>query len=930
MWGIKYLTSLIFLTALISSAIASTNVINQGGDVFLGEDGLDLSNAVPFPFDAVAYFPAGSNIRSTAPEEIVKINDNGFSASPSLYSGLTGPWYQWNSALASPGNIAFYLRVPKVEIRVLDKNTMNVISGGTISKGTPLLFQANTNMASVKNRPYYNQATDGVFDILVNTPSGGTLSSIPTKYRGEYQLTRLTPDNNPDYFPDINSGGFDTDSEYSVLSKNSGIYIITPRVTLNNIDSNLAGTEYLKEIRGTELMIGSGNVALTGDTTVTRGNSFSVKITGSPGIPVYIWVSSSVSGERGDQPPMILFAQDGVVQDSPDGPYNIGYTTVQSEGGKQILSLVPAQPYNGVKYYAMVTPDNNGVRTVEFKTSEATRDGRYSIHIEGMKASGSQKATDSIDVTVKKGSVSLSSGGSSWTMGEEIRLSGINSGSCDTYLFITGPNLPSAGGSLERPFDEVQNNNPYSFTKAEGDCETWDYKFRTGNLGLDAGTYTIFAVSAPVDKNHLADNAYETISLNLKRPTVQVKQGPSTIAAGDPLYITGTSKGNSGNVAIWIFGKNKVYYNTVSVESDGYFEYKLSGAITESLISGDYFIIVQHPMHNGEFNIWPDGARELVLGSYPYYGAPQFRIAGPGALDSSSAASALLTALQSPYIDDTYSTIDVRILSPKITLESNRFVQYYNEPVIISGTTNLAVDDRLLIEITDNSFAPSSKNSYSSSDGYSQTVEVYSENDGTRAFTLTIPAGRLKTGEYRIFVQAVTLSATDSGLLTVTAEPRSTITPVLTQVVTPVVTKTASGPTTNGSISVLKTQSPANVSAIVPLSNSGNISVLKTIESVSPTNLEKNGTIITNDGKISPIITEEPKTTTATHQDEGMVIVIPQNVLPFLLVGTGIVTGLLIAGIIVALRSRKIKTESENKDEDNEKTGDNFEDNDEK
>ncbi len=788
-------TCLLLLVMLISVLVpvyGETTIIPPGGEVFLGEEGLDISQAVPYPYDAIAFFPPGSSPSSETPSDIIRVDGRRFSILPVLFAGLTGTWYQWDSRLQRPGSVAFIVRVPRIQVKVINRETMKDVSGGVATRGSPLLIAVESNLEPVSRRPGYDPVRDGVYDLLVTTPAGGTLTSIQTPYHGSYSLLRLTPAGNPDYIPPLSSGGWDTDPVSQGRSDYTGVYRISPRVTLNRIDSNLAGTPYTDDIRGTSLTFGSDTLSLTARSAVTRGNPFTVEITGSPGMQYHLWVeSSSRSGEYGDQAPMILFAQSGVTQDLPEGPYVIGSYPVESESGKPLKQLVSDEPYHGVKYYAAVVPDSDGRRVVELRTSSATRDGTYTINLEGRSGSG-RVIHDSTEIRVTKGEISLNTGRDSYPMGEEILLSGRNSGSCETYLFMTGPNLPSSGSRLEAPDREVRNMDPGSFTMADGDCETWEYRFRTGNLGIDAGTYTIYAVSAPVDRNHLSGNPYETLSLTLRRPVFAVENGPSVIAAGDPLYITGVSAGAYNGVAIWIFGHNRMIYDTVPVDSGGFFEYELRESQTESLVPGQYLVVIQHPMGNGEFDIWPDGRRELVLGSYPYPGAPQFRISGPGALDSSSAASALINALKSPFIDDTYSTREITIRSPKIVLDDASAEYFLYEPVYVTGTTNLAVGDRLLIEITDNQFIPTIKGSDRGSDGFSGTAEVMPGPREDRIFSLTIPPGRLDIGEYRVFVQAVSSRASDSGLLailpvppagdvvniTTTTEPQAVLTPV--------------------------------------------------------------------------------------------------------------------------------------------------------
>ena len=98
----------------------------------------------------------------------------------------------------------------------------------------------------------------------------------------------------------------------------------------------------------------------------------------------------------------------------------------------------------------------------------------------------------------------IAAGDQSYPLGEtEVRLSGENASSTKTYLFVTGPDLP-AGGARLSDLSPVVNGNAATFTSAEvmGD-NSWSYKWGKGALDLATGQYTIYAVSQPVDKDHL-------------------------------------------------------------------------------------------------------------------------------------------------------------------------------------------------------------------------------------------------------------------------------------------------------------------------------------------------------------------------------------------------------------------------------------------
>jgi len=117
--------------------------------------------------------------------------------------------------------------------------------------------------------------------------------------------------------------------------------------------------------------------------TLTRGSGFTVTITGKPNTAYYVWVARtfSMSGEPGDQPPVILGGQMNVVQDPAGGPYVIGSYQYSNGNGRTILDDVApsSATSSNTRYYAQVTTDIDGVAIVGFRTSSATADKKFSI-----------------------------------------------------------------------------------------------------------------------------------------------------------------------------------------------------------------------------------------------------------------------------------------------------------------------------------------------------------------------------------------------------------------------------------------------------------------------------------------------------------------------------------------------------------------------
>lgn len=122
---------------------------------------------------------------------------------------------------------------------------------------------------------------------------------------------------------------------------------------------------------------------VSAEDTLTRGSGFTVTITGRPNTAYYVWVARtfSMSGEPGDQPPVINSNIENVVQDPQGGPYVIGSYRYSNGNGRTILDDVAPSTAttSNTRYYAQVTTDIDGIGIVGFRTSSATADRKFSI-----------------------------------------------------------------------------------------------------------------------------------------------------------------------------------------------------------------------------------------------------------------------------------------------------------------------------------------------------------------------------------------------------------------------------------------------------------------------------------------------------------------------------------------------------------------------
>ncbi|MCK9307404.1 MAG: S8 family serine peptidase, partial [Methanoculleus sp.] len=461
---------------------------------------------------------------------------------------------------------------------------------------------------------------------------------------------------------------------------------------------------------------------------VTRSYCFTVTVSGEPSRSYWLYVRDAGLSSAGDYP---LIA-----------PNQVGVAP-----GVDMAGITDATNFTYTR--AQITTSLSGTRWIQFNTTCFTNDQSFTITVVDP---ADTTISDDVVVTVEQGSVTLTASGTGvYYIGEEITLSGTNTDSYTTHLFLTGPNLSTNGVRLDNLGVPVMDNTPATFTRVDVEADdTWSYRWDTASLNrtLNSGGYTIYAVSTPRDKAHLSDAVYATATIQLRPPFVTAGVSNATLIPGDECRITGVAGGAPPNVNIWIFGPD--YYGgdngalrvwVANVEADGTF-YFLYG--TDMFQEGEYYVVVQHP---GDYNfgVLADPASGVIYGE----GIANVTLT---ALQPYDAAIALITALDSPDVDDIYARLTFEVVSstPQAHFAAN----------ITNGTTPLTV------QFTDASTGSPASWSWSFGDG-STSMEQHPTH------TYTVP------GVYNVGLivsnSAGNDTETKSGYITATAPVQNTL-----------------------------------------------------------------------------------------------------------------------------------------------------------
>ena len=232
-------------------------------------------------------------------------------------------------------------------------------------------------------------------------------------------------------------------------------------------------------------------------------------------------------------------------------------------------------------------------------------------------------------------------------------------------------------------------------------------------------------------------------------------------AKGDSIFIEGHAYGSPGaGVAVWIFGNNYYLRDTQSVESDASFSYELTGSRTGQMAPGQYFVVVQHPMANNRFDVIEDTTTTAgttyvrMRGSVATSGADVFIAEGSGRLQGSNAAEALIRLLDNQNIDDTYMRTTFLLEEPRIGIEVPDTI-YTTERFIITGRTNMAVGNDLLIEVVSSAFGHTSKTKPEPFSGTSGIAKVVPGDAFSQRFFFEVDPASFPPDDYTVRVESV-------------------------------------------------------------------------------------------------------------------------------------------------------------------------------
>jgi hypothetical protein len=154
---------------------AALNTITQGDIIFVGEEGLDISQAMGTD-TRIGWWASAADIITTSPTNSIDLTNRitGFMVTTSEFSGYTGNWYRLNNEGKSDGG-AFSVVEPQLDIKAEDTTVqVDVETLNWIPSGDDIRFRIDNNLAQMTSQ----RGSPPLITIKVQGPDGGIYTAL--------------------------------------------------------------------------------------------------------------------------------------------------------------------------------------------------------------------------------------------------------------------------------------------------------------------------------------------------------------------------------------------------------------------------------------------------------------------------------------------------------------------------------------------------------------------------------------------------------------------------------------------------------------------------------------------------------------------------------------------------------------------------------
>ena len=456
----------------------------------------------------------------------------------------------------------------------------------------------------------------------------------------------------------------------------------------------------------------------------------------------------------------VVGAEDATIAASVDKVYNGEYVTFTIDGSigvkyflelegfaitqkDQIIALTPeADSASGNKVYSFVMP-NSGVANFQFVAAAGDEDEASVI------LSTATDEIDEVEIAISAAELTATLGASSYFIGDNIVISGTSTSELTNLWFtITGTNFKETELA-------VDTTEEYEFGK------TWKAQLITEDVTelnaqnakkLDVGTYTIKIYQvAPSTANA---EAIKTVVVALKQPFISIIDAPEVVTQGTEAKFIINAEATE-HVKFYIFGTN-FFLASNELDNDKGISNQFTAKLTklqtkaENMSTGQYFMVIQHPMYDGNFNIAAVGPDFYLNTSATADANGQF-LFNVNERQTANAAQALCDALDTQNIDDMYVKYSFFVIGEdeSFTISDIPKEIAKGTTLTISGVDTANADATVVVEMVSTAFAAVPKETVGSAAFVAVTTTV--AEDGT--WEVTLDTSELNIDEYALTVK---------------------------------------------------------------------------------------------------------------------------------------------------------------------------------
>ena len=409
---------------------------------------------------------------------------------------------------------------------------------------------------------------------------------------------------------------------------------------------------------------------------------------------------------------------------------------------------------------------NNGELTLSMQANE-TGTQKVTLYLKD----GTVYNTTNTYVSVKvvKGTIEVTSTNNAAYIGDDFELEGTTTVNGDLCVYLKGTNFPLTQLN--------ESSNSLDRLKATLKDKTWSVEIPgelIRSMNPDVGTYTVYittldGASAVAD---IEKASYATTVVDLKQPFISVITAPEIVIQNTEAKFIGTAEAADA-IAYYIFGTNKFVFandtanyggaNAADVENNE-FTITLKKELTNSLDAGQYFMVIQHPMYNGKFNIWAEADGDIV--QKPLNGAETvlFNVKDR---QKANAAQALCDALDTQNIDDMYVKLSFIVAKGTSTINPIPSEITQGTQLTVSGSSTGMVGETVVVEMMSTAFAAVPKETVGSASFIALITTV--QEDGT--WEVTFDTSGLNVDEYTVSAAVGQLDATTAKVNVIEGAP---------------------------------------------------------------------------------------------------------------------------------------------------------------